>query len=201
MVSRLIAILLALTVAACSSSRKDKSADTSSAESSAEFNGPDSPIVQRRLEARIENIKYQRGVTLITNLERIANYGELAIPLCLEGLKNEDAMTRMGCIWVLGRVKDTRVVVDVENMLDDEVDFVRYEAASQLGNLGSRKGYRTLVEGLSHERVEYRYKCFEALRGLTGHSYGYSHNAAPEIRAAAVEKWADWLQKVESEDV
>ena len=185
---------------ACGSTKKDVSSDTSKAES-ADFSETNNPIVQQRLKARVDNIKYQRGVTLITNLERIASYGELAIPVCLEGLKSKDAMTRMGCVWVLGRVRDTRVVTDVEALLDDKVEFVRFEAASQLGNLGSRRGYKVLVAGLESSRVEYRYKCFEALRDLTGHTFGYSHNAAPEIRTAAVEKWKAWLEKIEAEDL
>jgi len=200
MSTRLFTLLAASLLAACASSRSDREGKASSGDQ-AEFGEASSPIVQTRLQARVENIRYQRGVTLITNLERIAAYGEIAIPVCLEGLKNEDAMTRMGCAWVLGRIGDTRTVPDLEGALSDEVDFVRFEAASQLCGLGARSGYRTLVDGLEHEKVEYRYKCFEALRDTTGHSFGYSHNAAPEIRAVAVTKWREWLEQVEAEDV
>ena len=196
---RLFTLLAAGLLAACASSRTDEGKASSGDQ--AEFSEPNNPIVQSRLQARVDNIRYQRGVTLITNLERIAAYGEVAIPVCLEGLKNEDAMTRMGCAWVLGRIGDTRTVPDLEAALEDDVDFVRLEAASQLCSLGARSGYRTLVDGLEHERVEYRYKCFEALRDTTGHSFGYSHNAAPEIRAVAVTKWRSWLEQVEAEDV
>jgi HEAT repeat protein len=110
-------------------------------------------------------------------------------------------MTRMGCAWVLGRIGDTRSVPHLETLLTDKVDFVRYEAASQLGSVGSKSGYRTLVQGLDHEKLEYRFKCHEALRELTGKNFGYSHNAAPELRASAVEKWQAWLEEVESEDL
>jgi HEAT repeat protein len=110
-------------------------------------------------------------------------------------------MTRMGCAWVLGRISDTRTIPALEVLLEDDVDFVRYEAASQLGNMGSRAGYGVLVQGLEHERVEYRYKCFEALRDLTGHTFDYSHNGAPEERAEAVTKWQAWLELLESEEL
>jgi HEAT repeat protein len=110
-------------------------------------------------------------------------------------------MTRMGCIYVLGRISDTRTVPDLEGCLQDPVDFVRYEAASQLGTMGSKAGYSVLVEGLESERVEYRYKCFEALRDLTGHTFGYVHNAPTEERADAVAKWKAWLEMVNAEDM
>jgi len=201
MSTRWFALFLAATLAACSSTRPNEDEGRTDDSANAEFAEPSSPIVETRLRARVDNIKYQRGVTLITNLERIAAYGEMAVPVCLEGIESEDAMTRMGCVWVLGRVGDPRTVEAVEGLLDDDVDFVRFEAASQLGNIGSKKGYRVLVQGLEHERVEYRYKCFEALRDLTGHSFGYSHNAAPEIRAQAVKQWQSWLEQMEAEDL
>lgn len=192
---RLIALLVALGMAACSSTSKAKESEEQ------EFHNSDNPIVQARLQARVDNIKYQRGVTLITNLERLAAYGQLAIPVCLEGIQSEDAMTRMGCAWVLGRIGDTRSVPHLEGLLGDDVDFVRYEAAAQLGTVGSTAGYRVLVQGLEDEKLEYRFKCHEALRELTGKNFGYSHNASPELRAAAVKKWQQWVEDIESEDL
>ncbi len=191
-------VILAVVATACSSSGEKKQDLTEAANAFAE---PSNPIVKTRLQARVDNIKYQRGVTLVTNLERIASYGEIAVPVCLSGLKSDNAMTRMGCAWVLGRIGDTRTIPNVEGLLEDKVDFVRYEAASQLGTLGSRAGYRVLVEGLAHARLEYRFKCFEALRELSGQTFGYSHNGAPEVRAQAVVQWQAWLEKIESEEV
>ncbi|MHC4550522.1 MAG: HEAT repeat domain-containing protein [Planctomycetota bacterium] len=199
MSTRLFALCLVVALCACKSSRKDE-AQTAGPDAT-EFNEANSPVVQTRLKARVDNIRYQRGVTLVTNLERIASYGEMAIPVCMEGLESEDALTRMGCAWVLGRIGDTRTVPALEVLLEDDVDFVRYEAASQLGNMGTKVGYPVLVQGLEHERVEYRYKCFEALRDLTGHTFGYSHNASAEERAESVEKWQAWLDVLDSEDL
>ena len=191
-----VALLMVAALAACRSSDEANVSDDNQ-----QYSEVNNPVVRAKLKARVDNMKYQQGVTLVTNLERIAAYGELAIPVCLDGLQSDDAMTRMGCLWVLGRIGDTRVIADMEPLLDDEVAYVRYEAASQLGSLGTRSGYRVLVDGLSDERVEYRFKCFEALRDLTGHTFEYSHNAAPEVRAEAVRKWEEWLDRVESEDL
>ena len=196
---RFFALLLAASFVGCKSS-DGGSVENQSAEERG-FASSTNPMVQTRIQARVDNIKYQRGTTLITNLERIAAYGEPAISVCIEGLKSEDAMTRMGCAYVLGRIGDSRTVPELETTLTDQVDFVRFEAASQLGNMGSKSGYNVLVEGLESERVEYRFKCYEALRELTGHTFGYVHNAPDEERAEAVAKWKAWLELVNSENM
>jgi len=193
---RLLALLLAVAVVGCKSSKSD---DKSAEERG--FAETTNPMVPARIQARVDNIRYQRGTTLITNLERLVAYGEQAVPICIDGLKSDDAMTRMGCAYVLGRIGDTRTVPDLEAVLQDPVDYVRYEAASQLGTMGSKSGYAVLVEGLSSDRVEYRYKCFEALRDLTGNTFGYVHNAPDEERAEAVAKWKDWLDRLNSENM
>jgi len=200
----LLAVMTAFFLAACASSRQDdeaRSADTPELDLTKDFPEPNSPLAKARLEKRIADIKYQRGVTLIANLERIAGYGDVAIPFAIDGLKSDDPMTRMGCSWVLGRVGNTAAIPALEEALEDPVPFVRYEVASQLGNLGAKSGYRMLVKGLSDERVEMRFKCFEALQELTGNTFGYSHTAAPEVRRVAVDQWESWLSRVESEEL
>ncbi|MHC4956704.1 MAG: HEAT repeat domain-containing protein [Planctomycetota bacterium] len=201
---RILAVLCAAFLVACSSTSKDRDAEQSAPveiDLSKDFPTPNSPLTQARIEKRIADIRYQRGVTLIANLERLANYGDVIIPFCIDGLENNDPMTRMGCAWVLGRLGNSAAVPALEGALDDEVPFVRYEIASQLGNLGSVKGYRVLVKGLRDERVEMRFKCFEALHELTGNTFGYSHTAAPEVRKVAVGEWDSWLGRMESEEL
>ena len=194
MSTRLFALILPLVFAACSS--------TSSTSSGTKRGlSPVSPLVKLRLKARVDNIKYQKGTTLISNLERIAAYREMALPVCLEGLKDENAMTRMGCAYALGRIGSTQAIPALERALNDKVHFVRYEIASQLGVLGSRAGYGVLVKGLSDDNIRYRFKCFEALHAITGRTFDYSHNASPERRSVSLEKWNAWLEQVESEDL
>lgn len=190
------ALLVTITaLAACSSSRKKESGSGSA-------DGIDAnPVAKARLEARVANIKYQSGTTLIANLERIAAYGHQAVPVCLKGLEDEDPMTRMGCAYVLGRVNDPKTIPALLPLLDDEVAYVRYEAAAALGSMGSRAGYPVLVQGLRDERIQYRFKCIEALQDFTGHSFGYSHNAAPEAREVSVKQWEAWLERVEKEEL
>ena len=194
--------IAALLIVACSSAPKQEEQKAAvSLDLTKDFPEPNSPLAKARLEKRISDIRYQRGVTLIANLERLANYGDVAIPFCMDGMQNDDAMTRMGCAWVLGRLGNSAAIAPLEGALDDPVPFVRYEVASQLGNLGSKSGYTVLVEGLSNERVEMRFKCFEALHELTGNTFGYSHTAAPEARKVSVEEWNSWLDRVDSEEL
>jgi len=58
-----------------------------------------------------------------------------------------------------------------------------------------------LVDGLQDDRVEYRYKCIEALRQLTGKDLGFVHNGAADERERAVKKWQEWLERIEAEEV
>ena len=197
----LIAALAALFVACTTTPTKQEQFASVELDLTKDFPEPNSPLSKARIEKRIADLKYQRGVTLIANLERLANYDAVVVPFCMEGLKNEDPMTRMGCAWVLGRVDNAGAVPALVEALEDDVPFVRYEIASQLGNLGSRDGYRVLVSGLQDERVEMRFKCFEALHELTGNTFGYSHTAAPEVRKVAVGEWQSWLARVQSEEL
>jgi HEAT repeat protein len=199
----ILAAMTAFFLAACASSRQDEAQanQTPEVDFTKEYPEPNSPLVKARLEKRIADIQYQRGVTLIANLERVAGYGDVAVPFAIEGLKSEDPMTRMGCSWVLGRIGHTGAIPALEEALEDPVPFVRYEVASQLGNLGAKSGYRVLVAGLSDERVEMRFKCFEALQELTGNTFGYSHTADAEVRKVAVEQWESWLTRFETEEL
>ena len=187
------AFLGVVVLGACSSSKTAKSEN--------EYAEVASPVARAKLKARVDNIKYQRGVVLVSNLERIAAYGEAAIPVCLRGLKTDEPMVRMGCIWVLGRVGDRRVIPELESALNDEVDYVRFESASALGSMGSKAGYAVLVSGLENDRVDFRYRCIEALKEFTGHDHGFSHNDSPDERAESVNRWNAWLDRVGTENL
>ncbi|MFQ5844656.1 MAG: HEAT repeat domain-containing protein [Planctomycetota bacterium] len=193
MAFRISALCLSVVLAACSSTGGKKDSPV--------FAQHSSPVARARLQARIDNIKYQRGVTLVTNLERISAHGEMAVQPCVEGLESPDAMTRMGCAYVLGRIGDTRTVEPLERLLQDDVPFVRFEAASALGAMGSRAGYAALVRGLGNNRIEFRYKCIEALQEFTHETFGFRHDASPEERAGAVRRWQDWLERFEAEEL
>ena len=200
MSTRVFAILCGLVLAACTTTVV-KPAGTMQAPSDSEWPDPPNPLAGERIPTRIDNIKYQHNQTLLTNLERLVAHGDVAVPYALEGLKSDDAMTRMGCAYVLGRIGDPRVIPDLRPLLEDEVAIVRYEVASRLGDLGSREGYGVLVDGLEDPNIRNRYICFNALSDQTGRDFGYKHNDQPEQRAVAVAQWRAWLDKIETERV
>jgi len=144
---RFIVLCIVAAMAACTSTSV-KNSDATKVGSHESSN----PIVRARLQARVDNIRYQRGMSLIANLEHIANYGEEAIPVCMQGLQSPYAMTRMGCAWVLGRIGNVTAIPELRKLLDDDVAFVRYEAESQVCTLGYKAGYRVLVDGLHRYR-------------------------------------------------
>ena len=200
MSTRVFAILCGLVMAACTTTQVNPQGNTITV-SNSEWPDPPNPLAAERIQTRIDNIKYQHNQTLLTNLERLVAYGDVAVPFALEGLKSDDAMTRMGCAYILGRVGNPRVVPDLRPLLEDEVAIVRYEVASRLGDLGSREGYSVLVDGLEDPNIRNRYNCMKALSEQTGRDFGYKHNDQPEQRAVAVAQWRAWLNDIESEQL
>jgi hypothetical protein len=200
MSTRVFAILCGLVLAACTTTQINPQGNTITV-SNSEWPDPPNPLAAERIQTRIDNIKYQHNQTLLTNLERLVAYGDVAVPFALEGLKSDDAMTRMGCAYVLGRIGNPRVIPDLRPLLEDEVAIVRFEVASRLGDLGSREGYAVLVDGLEDPNIRNRYNCFKALSEQTGRDFGYKHNDQPEQRAVAVAQWRAWLNQIESEQL
>jgi len=192
--SRWTVFLFAIVLIGC----KSNQGGSDSAESRG-FGDEASPVARARIQERIDNIKYQSNLTLVENLERLAAYGDMAIPQLVAGLQSPDASTRMGCAYVLGRIGNTKVIPDLLPLLQDESAIVRYEAAYRLGTLGSREGYGVLVDGLEDDNIRNRYNCFRGLQELTNRDFGYSHNASPELRRAAVARWREWLAQIQAE--
>ena len=194
--SRWPVFLFALVLFGCKSNKGDEGSSDSRG-----FGEGASPVARARIQERIDNIKYQSDLTLVENLERLAAYGDMAIPQVTAGLQSADASTRMGCAYVLGRIGNTQVIPDLLPLLQDDSPIVRYEAAYRIGTLGSREGYGVLVDGLEDENIRNRFNCFKGLQELTKRDFGYSHNAPPEHRRAAVARWRAWLTQLESENM
>jgi len=155
-------------------------------------------ILEAEIERRVSEIPFLHGVQLVHNLERLARIGEPAVPHLVEALRDERPAVRSSVAWTLGVMGDRRRIPALQEVLDDRVGFVRYEAASSLVELGDSSGFPVLVEGLASSRIDDRYKCFEALREVTGQDFGYRHDAAPPMRKAAVARWLDWLEGIEA---
>lgn len=156
----------------------------------------DDVILRTEIERRVAEIPYMHGVELVSNLERLASIGEPAAPHLVKALDAPEWLTRASAAWTLGVMGDRRNIPPLRDLLDDRVPAVRYQSAASLVELGDASGFPVLVEGLSDPELQARYKCFEALRDATGNDFGYEHDAAPNVRRAAVIRWQSWLEGV-----
>ena len=156
----------------------------------------DDVILRGEIERRVSEISYMHGVELVANLERLAAIGEPAVPFLVAALDSPEWLTRSSVAWTLGVMGDRRNIPALRELLDDRVTEVRYQAAASLIELGDSSGFAVLIDGLTDSDIQARYKCFEALRDATGNDFGYEHDAAPDMRRAAIARWQDWLQGV-----
>ena len=71
---------LAALFVACTTTPKDEEPSAKvEINLSTDFPVPNSPLTKARIDKRIADLKYQRGVTLISNLERLANSGDVVL--------------------------------------------------------------------------------------------------------------------------
>jgi hypothetical protein len=150
-------------------------------------------VVAAEIGRRIEDIRYLHRQDLLDNLMWLAQAGEQAIPYLVKGLRHEDAKVRANSAWVLGRIKDRRVIPDLQMAASDENPTVRLEIARTLVTLGDLKHAPVLIEGLDSDRPAVRYNCHQALKDATNRDFGYDHLAENVgERQRAVLRWRQW---------
>ena len=152
-----------------------------------------SQLMSGEIDRRIEQIPYQHRDELLQNLLWLSQTGEQTIPALLVGLRHESPKVRSSCAWVLGRLRDRRTVGDLQNLMRDREESVRFEAARSLVLMGDLAQSPMLIEGLDSDRKEVRYLCHEALKTATGHDFGYDHlNQNQQELQVAVLRWRQW---------
>ncbi|MBK8097979.1 MAG: HEAT repeat domain-containing protein [Planctomycetes bacterium] len=166
---------------------------TSSAPQNASSYAKPNSLMADEITSRIEQIPYQHREELLLNLQWLSQAGEQAIPSLLSGLQHDNAKVRSSSAWVLGRIRDRRVIPEMRASLQDGNETVRLEVARTLLVLGDLATAPTLIEGLDSQRKEVRYLCHEALKSVTGRDFGYDHLAedANSRRSAAL-SWRQW---------
>ena len=166
---------------------------TSSAPQNASPYAKPNSLMADEITSRIEQIPYQHREELLLNLQWLSQAGEQAIPSLLSGLQHDNAKVRSSAAWVLGRIRDRRVIPEMRTSLQDGNETVRLEVARTLLVLGDLATAPTLIEGLDSQRKEVRYLCHEALKSVTGRDFGYDHLAedASSRRTAAL-SWRQW---------
>jgi len=79
--------------------------------------------------------------------------------------------------------------------LADPSEKTRVAAARELVELGDRRGLPALVDLLDAGDDGVRMRAHATLRAVSGESFGYVGNAAPERRAEAITAWRAWLER------
>ena len=151
-------------------------------------------LVRQEIQARIANIPFQHRQELLNNLLWLATRGgEPAIPDLLTALQHAEPKVRSSAAWVLGRLRDRRVVANLRPLVMDENHSVRFEAARSLTLMGDMQHATMLIEGLDSDKVPVRYNCHMALRDATGRDFQYDHlEDDVATRRVAVLRWREW---------
>lgn len=150
-------------------------------------------VVAAEITRRISDIQFQHRGELLENLMWLAQAGEQAIPYLLEAVHHQEPKVRANAAWVLGRIKDRRVIGDLQSAANDSNQTVRLEVARTLVTLGDIKFAPALIEGLDSDRPAVRYNCHQALKESTGRDFGYDHLAESAVdRQRAVLRWRQW---------
>jgi HEAT repeat protein len=178
--SLLLAVLAASLVSCASLSSKD----------------PDyvkaNPLLEEEIETLIRDLPHMHGPELLAAMSRLVTIGEPAIPYLVDALDADPAKTRAGVAFVLGEMRDRRVIPALRDALDDDTPEVRYEVAASLVVLGDWSAIPMLFEAMRDENPYNRYKAFRVLSEHTRQELGYDYQAPEEERVAALRRWETW---------
>ncbi|MCB9869599.1 MAG: HEAT repeat domain-containing protein [Planctomycetes bacterium] len=151
-------------------------------------------LMQKEIRTRIQSIPFQHRQELINNLLWLqTKAGELAIPDLLTALKHDVPKVRSSACWVLGRIRDRRVIEQLRPLAKDSNEAVRMEAARALVTMGDMRHAEILIEGLDSDKVPVRYNCHMALKDATSRDFQYDHlEEDSNERRLAVLRWRTW---------
>jgi HEAT repeat protein/predicted protein tyrosine phosphatase len=81
---------------------------------------------------------------------------DLAIPMLLKGLNNQDSAVRRNCILALGKIGSPAAVIQLARSLNSEDSEVRAWAAWALGEIDSKPAAAKLLTALNHQAPSVR---------------------------------------------
>jgi hypothetical protein len=160
-----------------------------------------SPVLQREIDQRIDNLPYVHGKDLLASMARLVYIGEPAMPRLIEALASEHPKSRGAAAYVLGEIGDKRAIPEIRPLLDDSNELVRFEGAAALATLGDWRALETLIQGLRHDQEKIRYISFRVLATQVKQDFGYVYNAPDEERERAVRRWEEWWETTKAENL
>ncbi len=156
-----------------------------------EYSKP-SALLQEEIDTLLRELPYRHGPELLATLNRLVYIGEPAIPSIVKSLKDDHPKARSNAAYVLGEIRDRRTIMPLREVLDDESQEVRYEAAASLLVMGDWHGIPVLIAALKDSDPYHRYKSIQILAKNTHQDLGYDYKGSEESRAAAVGRWENW---------
>ncbi len=149
-------------------------------------------IHDQKIATVIESVSFDRGSSLLRDLQWLIAQKELAEKPILEALPNVDDRTRANLLYVLGFLRSPDVLDTLRDNLGHRNPAVRFEAAAGLLQQGDLAAVPTMVSFLENDDRRFRYKAIQVLRESTGRDFGYSFSAPEELRNASVTQWKKW---------
>ena len=113
----------------------------------------------------------------------------------LRDLQHEDGRVRYAALEKLEKVQDERLLPHVYPLLADPYEFVRFLAASLLGDWNVRPAAPHLIEALLDEKNFVRDAAARSLRRITGQSIPFDKDAPEAERQQAYQAWKTWWEQ------
>ncbi|MBI1850810.1 MAG: HEAT repeat domain-containing protein [Planctomycetes bacterium] len=153
-----------------------------------------SPGLQEEINRLVSDLEFQHSEELLHADQRLVYIGEPAIPALLKALESKDGKTRSNAAYVLGEIRDRRVVPHLKPLLSDDDLAVRYESATSLLVLGDwDSAVPFLIQGLRDTDKWNRFKAFSALKNASRQDFGYEWQSSDAaLREEGVRRFESW---------
>ena len=108
-------------------------------------------------------------------------------------LLNDNVEVRVAAATALGQALKEKSAEELLALTDDANEQVRLAAARALANFGERRCLPVLLKLLSSQDNNVRTNSAMTLRQLSGQQFAFASYDPAEKRAAAIEKWREWI--------
>jgi hypothetical protein len=156
-----------------------------------------SPVLREQIRDQIERMPWTHGADRVDQIRWLASVGEPAyemlLPVCLDPRPDVAG----SALAALGATGDSRLVEPLR-ALDWQPEMnmdkgLLLERARTYVRLGDWSQVQVLIDGLRDDELWTRSWCAQALHEATKMRFDYDPHGEPEARAAAVERWQQWL--------
>jgi FOG: HEAT repeat len=118
----------------------------------------------QNIPAMIRALKHQNLRVQWRAAEALVSLGSPCVEPLISALSNRNKDIRLGCIEVLGEIRDPRAVEPLLGVLEDPSNEIRLQVALALGQIGGEKSIKPLRELLRDPDKYVRYGASLALR-------------------------------------